>query len=245
MRRPDTRTLLDLWESGLSQPPQHKILTVLAAFLEGCTRPEIAAMPVGKRDAALLDIREQLFGPVLATIVACPDCGEQLEADVAVADIRAPFAADPGKVRTLRADGHRVAFRLPTTDDLAAIPAGAAVVDARALLLRRCVIEAQDTGGAAVEPQDLPEPIVRKLAARMASLDPQADISLSLVCPACSGAFAALLDVASFLLRDLHMWAQRMLRDVHALASAYGWGEAEILALSPMRRQIYLEMAAP
>ncbi len=245
MRRPDPRTLLDVWESGLSQPPQHKILTVLAAFLEGASPADIAAMPVGRRDSALLDISEQLFGSVLATIVSCPDCGERLEADVAIADIRAPCAADLGKVRTVSAEGHRVAFRLPTTDDLIAVPAGAGVADARELLLRRCVIEAQDAGGRAVEPGDLPEPVIRKLAARMASLDPQADISLSLKCPACSGAFAALLDVASFLLRDLDMWAQRMLHDVHALASAYGWAEGEILALSPVRRQIYLEMAAP
>lgn len=245
MRRPDPRTLIDVWESGLSQPPQHKILILLASFLEGCSRADIAAMPVGRRDAALLDIREQLFGPVLSTMVACPDCGEQLEADVAIADIRAPAAADPDKVRTISAEGHRVAFRLPTTDDLIALPADATVADARGLLLGRCVIEAHDGAGSAVEPRDLPEPVVRKLAAKMASLDPQADISLALTCPACSGAFAALLDVASFLLRDLHMWAQRMLRDVHALASAYGWGEAEILALSPVRRQIYLEMAAP
>jgi hypothetical protein len=32
------------------------------------------------------------------------------------------------------------------------------------------------------------------------------------------------------------------LRDVHELASAYGWRESEILALSPQRRQAYLEL---
>jgi hypothetical protein len=245
MPRPDPRTLLDVWESGLSQQPQHKILTILEAFLEGCSRSDIAAMPVGRRDSALLDLREQMFGPVLATVVKCPDCGERLEADVAVADIRAPAANDLGKVRTFSADGHRIAFRLPKVDDLIAIPADSAVAEARALLLRRCVIEAYDEAGRAIEPHELPEPVVRGLSARMASLDPQADISLSLKCPACSVVFAALLDVASFLLSDLHMWAQRMLREVHALASAYGWGEEEILALSPARRRIYVEMAAP
>jgi hypothetical protein len=34
-----------------------------------------------------------------------------------------------------------------------------------------------------------------------------------------------------------------MLYDVHALASAYGWREADVLAMSPMRRQVYLELA--
>jgi hypothetical protein len=32
------------------------------------------------------------------------------------------------------------------------------------------------------------------------------------------------------------------LREVHVLASANGWSEAEILALSPQRRQRYLEI---
>ena len=36
----------------------------------------------------------------------------------------------------------------------------------------------------------------------------------------------------------------RILREVHTLAAAYGWSEAEILALSPARRRVYLELAA-
>jgi hypothetical protein len=33
-----------------------------------------------------------------------------------------------------------------------------------------------------------------------------------------------------------------VLREVHILASAYGWREDDILAMSPARRRIYLEM---
>ena len=36
----------------------------------------------------------------------------------------------------------------------------------------------------------------------------------------------------------------RFLRDVHTLASTYGWREADILALSPWRRQYYLALIA-
>ncbi len=51
-------------------------------------------------------------------------------------------------------------------------------------------------------------------------------------------------DIASFLWKALHAWAKLMLGDVHELARAYGWTEADILALpSPTRRQIYLELA--
>jgi hypothetical protein len=36
-----------------------------------------------------------------------------------------------------------------------------------------------------------------------------------------------------------------MLREVDTLAAAYHWAEADILALSPRRRQAYLELCAP
>jgi hypothetical protein len=46
----------------------------------------------------------------------------------------------------------------------------------------------------------------------------------------------------SFFWQELDDWADRVLRDVHELASAYGWPENEILALSPRRRQCYLDL---
>ena len=50
------------------------------------------------------------------------------------------------------------------------------------------------------------------------------------------------LDVAAFFWTELNAWAVRLLREIHALASAYGWREADILALSPKRRDLYLEL---
>jgi hypothetical protein len=41
----------------------------------------------------------------------------------------------------------------------------------------------------------------------------------------------------------METYARRLLYDVHALASAYGWSEDEVLAVSPARRRCYLEMA--
>ena len=52
-----------------------------------------------------------------------------------------------------------------------------------------------------------------------------------------------MFDVAAFLWAAVERWALLTLRDVHQLALAYGWGEGDVLALSPLRRQLYLEMA--
>jgi hypothetical protein len=49
-------------------------------------------------------------------------------------------------------------------------------------------------------------------------------------------------DIASYFWDEINAWANRILREVHILASRYGWSERDILALSPWRRQFYLDM---
>ncbi len=77
----------------------------------------------------------------------------------------------------------------------------------------------------------------------LAELDPAADLRFDLVCPACGHGWEPLFDVAAFLWAAVERWALLTLRDVHQLALAYGWRESDVLALSPLRRQLYLEMA--
>ncbi len=72
--------------------------------------------------------------------------------------------------------------------------------------------------------------------------DPQADVQLNLSCPSCNHNWQMVFDIVSFFWSEIHTWAQQMLREVHILASAYGWYEADILVMSPSRRQFYLQM---
>jgi hypothetical protein len=76
----------------------------------------------------------------------------------------------------------------------------------------------------------------------MSNADPMADIHLALNCPSCEHKWMAPFDIVAFLWREISAAARRLLREVHTLASAYGWTESEILALSPVRRRAYLEM---
>ena len=61
-------------------------------------------------------------------------------------------------------------------------------------------------------------------------------------CPACRTEFAVDLDIAGFVWAELRARAQRLLREVHVLALAYGWTEDEVLALGERRRAAYLEL---
>ena len=48
-------------------------------------------------------------------------------------------------------------------------------------------------------------------------------------------------DVPAYLWEELDVRARRLLDEVHALARSYGWAEREILALSEVRRNAYLD----
>jgi len=49
-------------------------------------------------------------------------------------------------------------------------------------------------------------------------------------------------DPAAFLLSEVDGYAARLTGEVHRLARAYGWSEASILEMSPVRRQRYLSL---
>jgi hypothetical protein len=113
---------------------------------------------------------------------------------------------------------------------------------ARRRLLDRCLLSAKNPEGEAVAVQDLPPAALQAVAERMAAADPQGDVQLALQCPACGHAWPAAFDIVSFFWTEVDAWARVLLREIHVLASAYGWREADILALSPWRRRSYLEL---
>jgi hypothetical protein len=173
-------------------------------------------------------------------MVSCPACGARLELAFSTGDIRAQAPDGVAEV-SLVADGYALRARLPNSLDLDALAGCADHAAARAQLIARCVIEAHYVG----EPlpvADLPQALLTLLAAQMAEADPQADVQLALRCPACGQDWQAHFDIVSFFWSELEAWVQRTLRDVHTLAWAYGWREADILALSPWRRRSYLEL---
>ena len=135
-------------------------------------------------------------------------------------------------------------FRLPTSLDLASLDPAADLETNRQHLLQRCVTAAR-RGGREVAAAELPMEVAAAIAQRMADADPQADVQLALACPKCQHAWKAPLDIVSYFWTEIDAWAGRLLREVHALAYAYGWREAEVLALSPWRRQAYLELIEP
>ncbi len=233
--------LLRLWEMGLSASPVRRAIYLLAIARPDCTWDDLTRLSIGQRDGLLLRLQEQLFGTQLASVVCCPHCGERLEFSCTVEDLYIPHTALSTGDLTLELDGYTVQYRLPNSADLELVAHGSPPQTVPQALLHNCILSAhyQTVGCDAV---DLPEHVLDAIADQMAQADPQADLQIALDCPACSHAWQSPFDIVHFLWSELHAWAQRTLMDVHRLALAYGWREADILAMSPQRRQLYLEM---
>jgi hypothetical protein len=240
-RVPTADQLLHVWEQGRSQTPVQRARSLLALAAPGTSAEDLARYGIGRRDQELLRLYERIFGPLLMGVAQCPACGQEVELDFLAADLWPQRDPDSDQLHVLQLAGYDMSFRLPTCDDLAALDPRDDAPAQRASLLRRCIAEVRLNGEAAAA-DTLPEALTTALSGRMAELDPQGDIQLALSCPRCAHLWQAPLDIASYLWSEIHVWAGRMLRDVHALAAAYGWREADILAMSPWRRQAYLEM---
>jgi hypothetical protein len=230
--------LLRAWERGDGHPSFQRML----AMLEMSPVPrEPAALTVGARDAALLELRQRLFGDRFLSVTHCAACQEAIELTFDADDVIARGGSAGAEEQALTLDDCDVTFRLPTVADLAAAERTGDLALGREVLLRRCVSRAAREGEA-IDAAALPAEVVTAIGERMAQADPQADVRLDLTCPSCGHQWREPFDVASFLWMEIQSSAQHLLADVHAIASAYGWSEQAILALSPARRNAYLEM---
>ncbi|HUR35906.1 MAG TPA: hypothetical protein VM032_19015 [Vicinamibacterales bacterium] len=226
MRQTSARQLLDGWDTvrGEAMPVR---AAALAALGSGVPCADVMQWSVARRDRALFDLRARLFGDAVDATVGCPSCAEQLEMTLALSQLRPDDDMPASMWREVLVDGVPVPCRMPTSDDLVAIAACGDVPAARALLLAACI--------GAADPQQ------RELAAALLASEPT-DVQLAMRCPACGHEWQAPFDIALFVWNELDEWARSTLRDIHVIASAYGWSEDEILRLPARRRAAYIEM---
>lgn len=234
--------LLQVWEAGLDRRPLARAVEMLRVCGASQQDEDPAALALGARDLRLLALREQAFGSEIDGIANCPQCGDPMEMQFSVDDVRLPARKEP-ETLSVESEGYAVRFRLPTSQDLLAVEfAGNEQEDGHRLL--QCCVSDASWQGQAIAVNDLPEAVQDAVAASMAASDPQAEIELSLQCPSCGRSWREIFDIEAFFWNELQAWAIRMLRDIHQLASGYGWSEREILALTPLRRSIYLNLIA-
>jgi hypothetical protein len=233
---------LSLWERGQTlHPLDQGLLAVHVAFPES-QRESVADWPLGRRNRALAQLRCACFGRWLRGWTACKQCGDKLEFEV---DGNALMTSGTASADT-SIDVHGKIFRVPTSRDLAHIAGEHDPALAAIHLLEQCLVSTpaseQDSGENGFDGRKWTAEELDAIGERMAQADPLSEVLLHFDCPACNYSFDLDLDLPTFLWSEMEGRAKRLLRDVHTLASAYGWSESEILSLSPARRDFYLEM---
>jgi hypothetical protein len=240
MHMPSANELLQVWEWGHALSATERGLLLLMAAFPEIEEDVLAHWSIGQRDASLLELREKAFGSRIQSVVTCPSCTERLEFELTVGEIRVPLYHEASHFE-VRCGEYGVRARLPNSDDLRHLKRGTSMEALVSQLIERCTVQAlcQDQN---IDSSELPTEVRDQMTAAMAERDGQANIHFYLACTACRYEWLTTFDIVSFFWREIHGWAVRVLNEVHALASAYGWSETDILAMAPIRRQLYLEM---
>jgi hypothetical protein len=236
---PATAGLLDAWESALTADPTDRALRVLQSMCDGGCG-DLADRPTGELNRLLLQARSLLFGSECDTIAECPCCGAELEATIPFRALSSPEGALCSEGETIVGD-IRVSYRLPTWRDLAAL-ADQSVDDAAGQLLARCLTSIT-VGERRVELGELDPETVDAIDEAIFRADPDALITVELVCPDCGETARLPMEPATFLWDEVDRWAVSVLSQVAELAAAFGWSEDSILAMTPGRREMYLWLA--
>jgi hypothetical protein len=224
--------LLGVWERAARLHSVDRALVLLSAALPEVPSADLADWPLGRRNRALAEWLCMSVGPILSGQTACSQCGEELEIEF---DARALLEVAPANSDAeVEVGGQR--FRPPSTRDLAHVANEDDPRDAVTALLERCKLNDR-------EPLSLSDAEIDEVGERLAGADPLAETRVALSCPECEAEDEETLDLATFAWTEVESRAKRLLLEVHALATSYGWTESDVLSVSEERRAFYVEAA--
>ena len=233
MKAPGETEVLALWERGLARHPIDRALLLCAWARPDVPPSRLPDLPLGAITRTLLRLREACFGPRINAYVDCEQCGERMEITLDTGQLLAGVNEQDTPAE-FDISNHR--FRVPCSRDLAAITVERDIKEAAVKLLEHCCLSHPDKSSLDFAG------ILTEAETMMATLDPDADINLALTCEACGENWLAGFNIGTLLWDEIDAHARSLLAEVHRLASAYGWTELEILALSAQRRSTYLDM---
>lgn len=237
---PDAVAALDLWDQAQGHSPIGRALHLAVSADPDLGTEKAALMPIGERNRLLLRLRSTWSTGALGATTDCPECDATNEVEAPLSQLLDTARGDaPTPVEI---DGRVISWRPLNSIDLmhaARQPSGEAVEHA---LLQRCLVEVPEQDGTGTN--FLADRRLRSaLAEAIERADPLAEILFDVACVACGASFSVDLDVPGIVWKELSDIARNLLADVDTLAKAYGWTEPECLALTPTRRDWYVQMA--
>ncbi|MFM9595523.1 hypothetical protein ACKI1J_24700 [Streptomyces scabiei] len=226
--------LLDAWDQAVAEPSVARG-AVLIVHGRRLSLDAVLDLPLGEASVLAARLYAEEFGDEVEGLLPCEGCGELLEVALSVSTLYGPGGpgADGTERRMVTAAGE-LAVRPPTTRDLLAVGGRPGPGPA---LLARCV---SDGTGTPVDPAALDADTLELLDSVAEELAGAAAVVVRTSCPCCSSEARASVDVGGLLWDRVSAAVPVLLAEVAALASAFGWCESDVLALSPARRRAYL-----
>ena len=218
-------------EQGLAVHPggvAERARWLLERLVGGLTRRgeavDVSDLTLCQSDALLAGIYRQLYGEAIPAQAQCGGCGTGFEIGFRLRDVEAALWQEAAEFEgahegRLTAPSGRV-FRLPRVADLAAL------TDAgRDEWLRGFLVDGPFDPAALQDEIDRAGPLLSR--------------DIDAACPECGKANVVRFDMAAFLGDTLAGEGPFLWREVHLLASRYGWALNDILALPrETRRQL-------
>jgi hypothetical protein len=239
VRTPTDPDILSIWEKGYAATSRERGLLLLSSALPDV--PGLELLPIGERDARLLQLREKTFGSEIKCATACPRCGEKLDVEFTIPDLLRDRKMRTTDILEMSHEGISMKLRMPNSLDLLSIEQSDPVDSGGRSLFARCVIEATREQ-VPLLPEDVPESVIDAAGEIISGADPLADMKIRLNCPSCENTWDMTFDITAYFWKEIDTWAMHTLHTVHLLAREYGWTESEILMLSTTRRRSYLDI---
>lgn len=235
--------LLRVWELGDRRPVWYRAMLLLGVLCPDRTQKELAKISLGQRNARVFQLCETMFGRNVTAFVHCPRCDEALQFQVDCHHISLTQPPAPeGQLFSTVVAGLEIQFRPLNSHDLSLIEEKHDLTTKRRFLAGRCLIRTSQAG-IKIDTTQLPESVIDAIGEQLAEHDPLSDVRFQVDCASCEHQWSAPFNIVTFVWTQLAAKAQRLLDDVHALARAYGWRENDILNMSAVRRNSYLERA--
>ena len=220
----------------------HAVSQALAAALEllggePATRERVDTLSVPDRRFLMIELARRLGQSFAWLTHACEACGERFD-----------FPLDLGELPVMPASKHypsvvvttargRARLRVPTGADQIRVAAADDDAAAARLLAVLCLAPCDDaTNGDLIE--ELSSDDLAAIDAAVEELAPKLPWAVEASCPACQKVNVIPIDAAAWLARV----ADGPTLDVYDIASAYGWSERDILALTRTQRLKYLTL---
>jgi hypothetical protein len=213
----------------------HLLENLLVSSHPGSLKCEaLSGLTAWDRDRLLAVVYIRIYGPQIKSTVNCAHCHEAFDLDFSLPRLLESLSPENVVVEVqMIQDGlyefsDGLQFRLPTGEDEYAVM-GLSQKEAVQELLKRCIQNASEYMNILNRTEEV--------QSAMEAIAPLIDLELDARCPECGQEQQVHFDLQHYLLSALNGERTQLMREIHALASTYGWSLTDILSLPRSQRK--------